>query len=158
MRDLIFLMALIGMGVAGAVYLFPGKTFALQQSPNAPLKPFKWKSRLIAIVGESRLETVASQTRHFANDEEPLTERDTILLYIDENGVTAGQPSPVQRLATLEQESILQWLNHDDLKSFGVYLIGKDGTVKRRSTTPQPADWFYAAIDAMPMRQQEIRR
>jgi len=158
MRDLIFLLALIGMGVAGAIYLFPGKTFALQQSQNAPLKPFKWKSRLIAIVGESRLEAVSSQTGSFASDEEPLSERDTILLYIDENGVTAGQPSPMQRLASLEPQAILQWLNHRDLKTFGVYLIGKDGTVKRRSETPRPADWFYTAIDAMPMRQQEMRR
>lgn len=41
---------------------------------------------------------------------------------------------------------------------FTVLLIGKDGGVKQRSTTPLPPARLFTTIDAMPMRRQEIRR
>ena len=41
---------------------------------------------------------------------------------------------------------------------FVVLLIGKDGGVKRRETAPLPPAQLLSTIDAMPMRQQEMRR
>ncbi|RSK45749.1 DUF4174 domain-containing protein [Hymenobacter perfusus] len=41
---------------------------------------------------------------------------------------------------------------------FVVLLIGKDGGVKRRETSPLPPAQLFSTIDAMPMRQQEMRR
>lgn len=41
---------------------------------------------------------------------------------------------------------------------FAVVLIGKDGGVKTRATQPLPPARLFATIDAMPMRQQEMRR
>ena len=40
---------------------------------------------------------------------------------------------------------------------FTVLLIGKDGGEKHRSNQPVSAAEFFAMIDAMPMRQQEMR-
>ena len=40
---------------------------------------------------------------------------------------------------------------------FTVLLIGKDGGEKHRANQPVPASEFFAMIDAMPMRQQEMR-
>ena len=40
---------------------------------------------------------------------------------------------------------------------FTVLLIGKDGGEKHRANQPVPAAEFFAMIDAMPMRQQEMR-
>ncbi len=40
---------------------------------------------------------------------------------------------------------------------FKVVLIGKDGTVKLTSTTPIDAETLFRTIDAMPMRQREMR-
>ncbi|NMG19341.1 hypothetical protein DP116_07665 [Brasilonema bromeliae SPC951] len=36
-------------------------------------------------------------------------------------------------------------------------LVGKDGGVKRRETTPVQAKAIFDEIDAMPMRRQEMR-
>lgn len=41
---------------------------------------------------------------------------------------------------------------------FVVLLIGKDGGVKRRETVPLSPAQLFSTIDAMPMRQQEMRR
>lgn len=42
--------------------------------------------------------------------------------------------------------------------AFAVLLIGKDGGVKLRSTKPLQPERLFAIIDAMPMRQHEMRR
>ena len=41
---------------------------------------------------------------------------------------------------------------------FGAALVGKDGGVKMRSTRTIPTEELFRTIDAMPMRQQEMRR
>ncbi len=42
-------------------------------------------------------------------------------------------------------------------EEFAVILVGKDGTEKRRSQTPIDLTALFRTIDAMPMRQQEMR-
>ncbi len=42
--------------------------------------------------------------------------------------------------------------------TFAVLLIGKDGGVKLRSGRPFALHALFDAIDAMPMRQDEMRR
>ena len=41
--------------------------------------------------------------------------------------------------------------------TFGLRLIGKDGTVKLSAGSPTPMAEIYALIDTMPMRRQEVR-
>ncbi len=41
---------------------------------------------------------------------------------------------------------------------FAVVLVGKDGTVKFKSNLPISAGKVFATIDAMPMRQEEMKR
>ena len=40
---------------------------------------------------------------------------------------------------------------------FAAVLVGKDGTVKHRSHEPVAPEKLYELIDAMPMRQREMR-
>ncbi len=42
-------------------------------------------------------------------------------------------------------------------EEFAVILVGKDGTEKQRSQTPIDLAALFRTIDAMPMRQQEMR-
>lgn len=42
-------------------------------------------------------------------------------------------------------------------EEFAVVLVGKDGTEKQRSQTPIDLAALFRTIDAMPMRQQEMR-
>jgi hypothetical protein len=43
------------------------------------------------------------------------------------------------------------------VEEFAVVLVGKDGTEKQRSQAPMDLAMLYRTIDAMPMRQQEMR-
>lgn len=45
-----------------------------------------------------------------------------------------------------------------DPAAFAVVLIGKDGGAKYRSTDPITPDQLFGIIDAMPMRQREMRQ
>jgi hypothetical protein len=42
--------------------------------------------------------------------------------------------------------------------TFTVVLLGKDGGVKRRENQPLPAAALFAAIEALPMPQREMRK
>ncbi|MBC8033580.1 MAG: DUF4174 domain-containing protein [Chitinophagaceae bacterium] len=42
-------------------------------------------------------------------------------------------------------------------KTFSVHLIGKDGEEKYTSTKPVTLEKLFSIIDAMPMRQQELK-
>lgn len=42
--------------------------------------------------------------------------------------------------------------------AFALILVGKDGTEKRRDEAPVPLQAIFDEIDAMPMRQRELRR
>lgn len=43
-------------------------------------------------------------------------------------------------------------------KAFSVVLIGKDGKEKLRRATPLSSKELFAVVDAVPMRQPEIRK
>jgi hypothetical protein len=46
----------------------------------------------------------------------------------------------------------------DDGKQFHAFLIGKDGNVALSSDKSLSADYLFQRVDAMPMRQDEMRR
>jgi hypothetical protein len=79
-------------------------------------------------------------------------ERD--LVRIDVVGDTAAADGVT--LADGTARPIRRELNAPD-DQFLVVLIGKDGTQKIRRTEPLGVDELYATIDAMPMRQREMR-
>lgn len=56
------------------------------------------------------------------------------------------------RLRELASESLA------DSQGFGVYLVGKDGGIKRAQTHVLRTDELFGLIDSMPMRQREMRR
>ena len=115
--------------------LLVGSFLAMKQDASAePLNAFRWKSRLIiAFVpsGESRDPFAASLAANRADMNERDPKQTTVLR--DKLKLDAGETAAV------------------------FVLIGKDGTEKARQRgTLKLADWF-ALIDAMPMRRDEIR-
>lgn len=66
--------------------------------------------------------------------------------FTDERSLTANQAAAVRASLELEPDT------------FGLRLIGKDGTVKGTASEPVAMEELYALIDTMPMRRQEQRR
>lgn len=67
-----------------------------------------------------------------------------------------GEPPTAERLSSAEADRLRHQL-HIPARQFTVVLIGKDGGEKIRATLPIRPGELFATIDAMPMRQEEMR-
>ena len=154
-RSLTLLFQIMNFHHVCRAALFVGSFLAMKQDASAePLNAFRWKSRLIiAFVpsGESRDPFAASLAANRAE----MDERD--LKVIDFSAAGTGIPGTI-RLDPKQTTVLREKLKLDAGETAAVFvLIGKDGTEKARQRgTLKLADWF-ALIDAMPMRRDEIR-
>ena len=123
--------------------------------PQEPfdLTKYRWQNRLLLVftpLPES--EEVGVQQRLFEDKGAELRDRDLLVFYLflNEGRVGDGPLSKGEVTSLRERYGVVE-------EDFTVILIGKDGTAKERLEGPmEPADLFDA-IDAMPMRQREMR-
>lgn len=81
--------------------------------------------------------------------------RDRDLLPVEVVGI---EPVRVDALTEPDMDAVtLRERFEADEDGFKVVLLGKDGTVKLTSATPVEAETLFRTIDAMPMRQREMR-
>ena len=127
---------------------------------------------LASLVDKNRVLLVFAPTDHDPTFQQQLTllrhrtadlrDRDLVLIPILEQ---AGPPTTANTLRTLHPPLITdseQILIRNRFRvpppDFAVILLGKDGGEKLRSSTPIPIDRLNQTIDAMPMRQNQIRQ
>jgi hypothetical protein len=122
---------MVGLGSSGS---HAGDTLASQQ----------WHSRvLLVIAGDAKDPKLVEQRTVFAAMASGARERDLKLVEAVGHGLEA---------AALRQRFGVTG------DGFRALLIGKDGGDKLSSDEPLGADSLFPLIDAMPMRQQEMRR
>jgi hypothetical protein len=111
-------------------------------SSASPLDTYRWKHRLLVVTGPD--DAAAQQQRRIHDAAKAgMSERQIILI----EALDDSAPSRQLRAAV-----------GADGRRFKVTLIGKDGHTAFASETPIPADALFKRIDAMPMRQDEMRR
>lgn len=120
-------------------------TLAAMRDKSRPLLIFSSQAQ-----GERPLGPLLTKQRSlFEGHEAELKDRDVVLLYVpsrnDQESVTSSMWSALRKQFQI-----------DDRK-FTVVLVGKDGGEKFRSHEPVTIEKLDALIDAMPMRQQEVR-
>ena len=71
--------------------------------------------------------------------------------------IPEGNAGPVTSIASPAEQLALRKRFHVKEDAFAVILVGKDGGEKMRSDKPIPWETLESTIDAMPMRQTEIR-
>ena len=119
------------------------------------LNPYKWKNRLLLIFAP---DDDHSLLRNFESDiaAQPgeVSERDLIVFKIIENGPSfmAATPLSPQTAADLRNKFVAH------LEQFTCILVGKDGGVKLRRNDQIRLQDIFERIDAMPMRQEEMRQ
>ena len=114
---------------------------------------YQWQNRLLLVFAPSpEHEEVEAQQQLLEGQEAELRDRDLLIAYLfQEEGRIEDKTLSAEDVTTLRER---YGVGEGD---FIVLLIGKDGTAKERLEEPtQPADLF-ATIDAMPMRQREMR-
>lgn len=138
---------------AASLLLGPG-LFAFQAAPTPA--PRNLAQTLRASRGEKRLLLVAAATASQVDfraqkalltaSEDQLAARDLLVLDVLYDQLPAADRQLLARRYGLRPPG------------FAAVLIGKDGGVKLRSARPLAPAALFAVVDAMPMRQAELRR
>jgi len=118
------------------------------------LDQYKWKNRLILIFANSQQDSILLKTQQQAiiyKDE--IIDRDLLLIYSVEKGKSAANDS----LLPDSVSSALREKYDVPQGSFSIILIGKDGGEKLRQVGRIDFKEIFGRIDAMPMRQSEMR-
>lgn len=110
--------------------------------------------RLFLIFAASpRDEDFARQNSLLEGSGDGFAERDLLRGYFFEDGTGSFDGAPVSS----EEVTLLRGRFGVEPGRFSALLVGKDGTVKYRFDEPVGPVEVYALIDAMPMRQREMR-
>ncbi|MFD1795732.1 DUF4174 domain-containing protein [Paracoccus aurantiacus] len=107
---------------------------------DTDLGDFRWEARPVIVMADRADDPdFTAQMKVFRDEAEGVADRDMLIVTDTDPGAQGdlrGQLSP---------------------DGFGVYLVGKDGGVKFSSQSPVSMARFAEIIDAMPMRQREMR-
>jgi Domain of unknown function (DUF4174) len=109
-----------------------------------PLSRYRWTARvLVLLAADPENPDLAEQKRQIECLKDGAAERDLVI---------------VQLPAGSAEAKVLRMQLGLGNEPFQAVLVGKDGGAKLRATKPITAPELMATIDAMPMRQDEMRR
>lgn len=114
----------------------------------------KWQNRVLLVFAPSVDNLSYQQQMQILQEQKNgFTDRDLVLVQVlaTDKSYANGQPIDESSAAKLRDRFGV------DQENFQVILVGKDGGVKRQDTTPVQVEAIFEQIDAMPMRQQEMR-
>ena len=118
------------------------------------LRSYQWKSRLLILFAPSEKEQgYQSFRKQIEGRFQEVQGRDLVIFHIFETGESRAAES------SLTKGQVFLLRNQFSIKPGQrmAILIGKDGEVKLRKALPADLSEIFSVIDAMPMRQREIR-
>ena len=137
-----------------AVMLATVLTVMTGVGPSYAMSNYKWKYRPLLVFAErERNSSLVEQRQILATSRAGLAERDVVVIWVIGNKASAELgPAPLMTVAALRSRYGVA------INAFRAVLVGKDGGEKLSSTKPLGTASLFAAIDAMPMRRDEMRR
>jgi hypothetical protein len=112
-------------------------------SKATPLDEFHWKNRVLIVSAPAVDGAAEEQRRIYHSVEQGMFERQIVL---------------AEALDDSERSRQIRSGVSADGRRFQVFLVGKDGHTAFSSGRPLSAAELFARVDAMPMRQDEMRR
>jgi len=136
----------------------------MAQSPSDSvdfrLEAHQWEHRLLLVFAPTATaESLAAQGARFEGYDPGFRDRDLRLLTLrgPADGTIRAAPGATSRPLTAASAERLYDRFDVPAGAYRVVLVGKDGTEKRRNAEPVTARSIFDTIDAMPMRQREMR-
>lgn len=118
------------------------------------LDTHKWKNRLLLVFAPSEASAVYKQQMQLLVEQKAgLDDRDLLVVKLLATGTSYLDSQPIDEMTAAQFRSQF----NVGPEEFRVILLGKDGTQKRRDDNPVEPAVIFNQIDAMPMRQQEMR-
>lgn len=128
---------------------------AYRETGPFSMSALRWRKRpLLLFAPDEQDPRLREQLAAVESTLEGFRERDMELVVVLGKGSSraGGQPLPPSESQHLRKSyGVAEG-------AFALRLVGKDGGVKRRGDEVVPMEEIYTQIDAMPMRQQEMRR
>jgi len=125
------------------------------QAQDNPLAKHRWEHRVILVFAPaSESADFQQQLDILGSDPAGMKDRDLFVYHIFPQG---GATSEEENLATETAQALRQRYRIEP-SEFTTILVGKDGGEKLRTEEPLPLQKLFDTIDAMPMRQAEMRR
>lgn len=114
----------------------------------------RWKKRVFIIAGSDQI-SIDQQKRDLLSHASQLDDRDLVVIAIEAGSVRTvhGGAAIDDRASTLTDRFSIR-----DEDGYIALLVGKDGLEKWRSRAPTGWPMIAEIIDAMPMRQTEMRQ
>jgi hypothetical protein len=126
---------------------------AAAQTPD--LSHYRWKNRLLFLFAPDRFHPMYDALhKSLAAQASEVADRDLVIFEVLESDL------PLAKKDMIDPESarLLRDKFGVDRGDFAVILVGKDGGTKLKRKGPTPLKDIFALIDAMPMRQEEMRQ
>ena len=129
-------------------------TVTTKDSVDNLIKDYQWQNRVLLIFAPDVEHTnLLEQREHLSGMGAGLNARDLVVWQVVYQGAASVNN---QVDANLTSQSFYDYFAVKD-QEFTVILLGKDGTEKLRRTQPVTSQGLFSIIDAMPMRQREMR-
>lgn len=153
-------MRLIPVLLILSVFFSPAMADSPPDSVDFRLDAHRWEHRLLFVLASSdTADALTVQRSAFDDRDAGFQDRDLLLLFL--NGEAEGRllQAPGAEPQPLTEAAVRRLYDHFGVPTdaFRVVLVGKDGTEKRRDAEPVSARSIFDTIDAMPMRQREMR-
>ena len=126
---------------------------SLKSNTMTSLNGYKWKKRLLLVFAPKEDPAYQKQMQLFNEQQVGLNERDLLIVQLLVEGTSRIDSQPIDSVLAAQIRERFEVEQQD----FQVILVGKDGTTKRREHSLVPPEVIFGEIDAMPMRQQEMR-
>ena len=127
---------------------------AYREAEPFSLGSLRWEKRPLLLFGAGERDpALRKQLDAVESAREGFAERDMVLIVVLGEGTSRIEGRPL----SLEDAQQLRAFFEIENNEFALRLVGKDGDVKRASETVVAMRDIYDQIDAMPMRQQELR-
>ncbi len=118
------------------------------------MKRYQWNSRPVLIFAPSRDDRSYCETKMIWNRNGPeLDNRDIVLIEVFEDGTSRAEGREIPQ----DSANHLRESYQIEEGKLAIVLVGKNGSEKGRWEKLPPLQRIYEMIDAMPMRQREIR-
>jgi hypothetical protein len=118
------------------------------------LNTYQWKNRLLIVFAPSENSPAYQrQMQLFQGQQAGFKERDLLLVELLTESTSRVYGQAIDDTDVARARSRFNVAPQD----FQVILVGKDGTAKRRESNPIQPEVIFNEIDAMPMRQREMR-
>lgn len=132
------------------------------------LTPYRWKNRVLVVFSNDKeSDSFKKQIQLFSESKDELKERDLIVFQVFKEGgikkgITPNQKSiSIFDIEQLEKRFDFSFESQSENKNenrFAVFLVGKDGGTKLKIENQiLTIEKLFGTIDAMPMRQSEMR-